>query len=54
MGTLVVSIILIGIITAIIIKAANDKKKGKGCGGCRGCTQAGICGEYVVCDSFDL
>ena len=45
LGTIIVSLILIGIVTAIIVKMAKDKKSGKGsCGcGCEHCAMHGKC-----------
>ncbi len=45
LGTIVVTLILIGIVTAIIVKMVKDKKKGKGsCGcGCEHCAMHGKC-----------
>ncbi len=44
-GNIVVSLILICIVTAIIVKMIKDKKQGKGsCGcGCEHCTMHGKC-----------
>ncbi|MBR4510753.1 MAG: FeoB-associated Cys-rich membrane protein [Ruminococcus sp.] len=45
LGTIVVTLILIGIVTAIIVKMVKDKKQGKGsCGcGCEHCAMHGKC-----------
>ena len=45
LGTIVVTLILIGIVTAIIVKMVKDRKQGKGsCGcGCEHCAMHGKC-----------
>lgn len=45
LGTIVVTLILIGIVTAIIVKMVKDKKQGNGsCGcGCEHCAMHGKC-----------
>ena len=45
LGTIVVTLILIGIVAAIIVKMVKDKKQGKGsCGcGCEHCAMHGKC-----------
>ena len=45
LGTIVVTLLLIGIVTAIIVKMVKDKKQGKGsCGcGCEHCAMHGKC-----------
>lgn len=45
LGTIIVSLILIGIVTAIIVKMVKDEKSGKGsCGcGCEHCAMHGKC-----------
>ena len=45
LGTIVITLILIGIVTAIIVKMVKDKKQGKGsCGcGCEHCAMHGKC-----------
>ena len=45
LGTIVVTLILIGIVTAIIVKMVKDKKQGTGsCGcGCEHCAMHGKC-----------
>jgi hypothetical protein len=44
-GTIAVSLILAGVVAAIIIRLRKDKKQGKSlCGGnCGGCPMAGSC-----------
>ena len=44
-GTIIVSLLLIGMVTAILIKLRKDKKQGKStCGcGCGSCPMAGTC-----------
>ncbi len=44
-GTIIVSLILICIVTAVIVKMVKDKKSGKGsCGcGCEHCAMHGKC-----------
>ena len=45
LGTIIVTLILIGIVAAIIVKMIKDKKSGKGsCGcGCEHCAMHGKC-----------
>jgi putative effector of murein hydrolase LrgA (UPF0299 family) len=45
LGTIIVSLILICIVTAVIVKMVKDKKSGKGtCGcGCEHCAMHGKC-----------
>ena len=44
-GTIVISLILVGIISAIVVKLIKDKKQGKSsCGcGCTNCAMRGHC-----------
>ena len=44
-GTIVVTLVLTGVVAAIIIRLRKDKKQGKSlCGGnCGGCPMAGSC-----------
>ncbi len=44
-GTIIVSLILIGVVTTIIVRMVKDKKSGKGyCGcGCEHCAMHGKC-----------
>lgn len=46
-GTIVVCLVLIAIVTAIIISMVKKKKAGKsmvcGCGNCKGCPMSGSC-----------
>ena len=45
LGTIIITLILIGIVTAIIISMKKDKKKGMtSCGcGCQNCAMHGMC-----------
>ncbi len=45
LSTIIISLLLIVVCTAIIIKIRRDKKKGKSsCGcGCSGCAMSGMC-----------
>jgi hypothetical protein len=43
-GTIIVSLILIGVVTAIIVKMVKNKKSGKGSCGC-GCEQCAMHGK---------
>ena len=43
LGNIVVSLILICIVTAIIVKMIKDKKQGKGSCGCEHCPMHGKC-----------
>lgn len=44
-GTIIVSVLLLGIVSAIIIVTVRNKKRGKtSCGcGCSNCAMSGIC-----------
>ena len=45
LGTIIITLVLIGLVTAIIIGMKKDKKKGKNsCGcGCQNCAMHGMC-----------
>ena len=44
MGTVIVSLIVVGMVVLAIRSIYRNKKSGKGCGcGCGGCANAGIC-----------
>ena len=45
LGTIIITLVLIGIVTAIIVKMKKDKKQGKNsCGcGCQNCAMHGMC-----------
>ena len=45
LGTIIITIVLIGIVSAIIVSMKKDKKQGKtSCGcGCQNCAMHGVC-----------
>ena len=50
LGTIVISLILIGIVTLVTMGMIRDKKKGKAscCGGCAHCAMCGKCHKTAV------
>ena len=46
-GTIFVSLILLAVVCAIIVKMIRDKKKGKICAGCPSC---GMCSKHGGCE----
>ena len=43
LGTIIVSVILIAVVSVIIVKMIKDKKQGKGSCGCEHCAMHGKC-----------
>lgn len=43
LATIVISAVLIGVVTLVIVKLRKDKKAGKGCASCSGCPHASSC-----------
>lgn len=44
-GTIIITLVLVGIVTLVIVGMVRDRKKGKAscCGGCAHCAMAGTC-----------
>ena len=44
-GTIIITLVLVGIVTLVIVGMVRDRKKGKAscCGGCAHCAMAGMC-----------
>ena len=44
-GTVIITLVLVGIVTIVIASMVRDRKKGKAscCGGCARCAMAGTC-----------
>ena len=47
LGTIVVALVLLGIVTAIIVKLLRDRRKNKSAGACAGCSCG--CEGRTVC-----
>ena len=55
-GTIIIALILIAVVTMIILKLKNDKKSGKSsCGcGCSGCPNSALCHGKPISETKEV